>query len=227
MKPIAILSLALLAMPLGALLGYFLCRNPERVPLLEGLTAGTLGVIVVLHLVPHSIASLGWTAPLPIIAGFLLIVLAERGAHHHGSSPRAAGEVVWLCLLLHNFQDGVILALGSSNGADDGMLLIAVVAHRLPMAAVLFWMDFAAQRPRIAVVRLVVMSLTMMVGVLFADRFVAMMEPGPLAWLYALSTGAFIHMAGHDFLARLVLPRARIGILLGGAPLILTHFLGH
>ncbi|RKS73914.1 ZIP family zinc transporter [Motilibacter peucedani] len=142
-----------------ALGGVVALRNPDRLHLILGLTAGVLLGLVLFDLLPEvfsgDLAQFGGV-PVPMLTaagGFLALHVTERslaihsGHEHeydlHAHHDHTIGLVSAGALVTHSFLDGIGIGLGFQAGEAVGITVaVAVVAH-----------DFADGLNTVAIVR--------------------------------------------------------------------------
>jgi hypothetical protein len=163
-------------------------------------------VVVLVHLLPHAISRVGLVGLLPFAAALLIPLYFERWAHHrageHGGHGRAALEIGYAGLLLHQIGDGLGLgtfASGAHEGHDHMELALAIFAHTVPVAAVVTLAFIRASGPKSALLRAVGLALAGSAGVGLAggtpSSFLAAAEP----WVTAVVAGLLLHVITHDF----------------------------
>ncbi len=137
-----------IAAALGDLIGGAIVAIPQRIgdrtlKLLMALGAGNLLGVAVIELIPESIAELGDTAPVVILAGYLLIHFFEHvfaphlhfGEETHGDTVVDAHvqSTAILGLALHAFMDGVAISSAFLASPALGVIVFAaIMLHKLP-----------------------------------------------------------------------------------------------
>ncbi|MCB1042739.1 MAG: permease [Acidobacteria bacterium] len=207
MTSITILILAsLVALPVGGLFARLMSSHGWGIAALKGLMASFFGALLLVHLLPEAYERLG---PLSLVLaglGFLIMVAFERllpGSGHHatdGNSRFFTAEMLWIGLLLHQLTDGVGLALASSSLADDLPMALMVIAHRIPVAAIIMWLFLREKNERGAWVRLAAMGGATVVGALGASWLGLLLDSVVVNGAYALIAGSFVHLLIHDFI---------------------------
>lgn len=163
-------------------------------------------VVVVAHLLPHAISRVGLSALLPFAGALLIPLYFERWAHHrageHAHHGRAALEIGYAGLLLHQVGDGLGLgtfASGAHEGHDHLELAMAIFAHTVPVAAVVTLAFLRSMGSRSALVRAAGLAGAGVLGVALAggtpSSFLAVAEP----WVTAVVAGLLLHVITHDF----------------------------
>jgi len=136
------------AAALGDLIGGAVVAAPRRIgdrtlTLLMALGAGNLLGVSVIELIPESIHELGETAPVVILAGYLLIHFFEHvfaphlhfGEETHGTTIIDAhvSSTAILGLTLHAFMDGVAISSAFIASPALGVIVFAaIMLHKLP-----------------------------------------------------------------------------------------------
>jgi hypothetical protein len=213
-----------LFLSIGALLaGPFVYRAAVRaralvVALHVALIAAIFG-LVVLEILPECVAEAGWPALGVAALGLLGPVLAERGMQRAvaESARSAAGAnatvggaamslvvaVAVMALGLHAFTDGVALVAGHEHlehaGHDHGHglgLLAALVLHRLPEGATIYWL-LRSRGERAATLGLAAVAVATVAGFVFGDAALPALEGVGIALLQAFVGGVLMHVIIH------------------------------
>ena len=126
---------------------------------LLALGAGFILALVLLDLIPESIAGIGATAPLLILLGFSMMHFAEHtlvGHLHFGEevhpevmmSKIASYSAFW-GLFIHAFFDGVSISAGMQYDFPLGlMIFFAILLHKFPEGLTIASIMLAAEQPR-------------------------------------------------------------------------------
>ncbi|HEX8433784.1 permease, partial [Archangium sp.] len=152
---------------------------------LEGLVFVALGGMVLVHILPHSLALAGTGALGAAAAGLGLALALRRWL------PAAAGPVLAVAgMAAHAALEGRALSL---HGSDTGVLAaLAVVLHRLPLGLGLWWLVRPAVGALGALVLLVAVALAGAAGFGWGE---SVLGPGAVqgtALFQALVAGAFL-----------------------------------
>jgi len=204
---IPLLMLSMLALLVGSLAGILLRNQGWGIASLKGLMASFLGGLLLFHLLPEAYALLGSKSLLLMLAGFLFMVLPERlghpeghGGHGHGQQGRFfTAEMLWAGLIIHQVTDGIGLAL-AAKGNTDWHLALVVLAHRIPVAAVVIWLFYRDNRKKQAWLRVAGMAVATLVGALFYRGLEPLLSSTAINMFYAFIAGSFLHLLTHDFL---------------------------
>jgi len=173
------------------------------------------GVVVLTQLLPAAMAQVGlWALG---VFGVALVAPAgfERVARwrtaRRGPTAQPALDPSWIAvelgfvgLLCHKLADGMALGLfgglGPNGGIDVGVL-VAIVAHTVPITGVLVLAYADRYGSRHAVARAAGLAIATCIGVLIVGatpaRIMGLWEP----WILAVASGLLLHVIGHDWRA--------------------------
>ena len=197
-----LLMLSMVALLIGAGFGLLLKGRGWGLAALKGLVASFLGGLLLLHLLPEAYSRIGLWSVLLILAGFGFMILLEGRGHqkkdHQGRYYTA--EMVWAGLILHQVTDGIGLAVASEKMTADWHLALVVLAHRIPVAAVVLWLFRKEGRAAQGWIRIGCMGLATIGGALFADALIPLLSSTAINVFYAFIAGSFLHLMTHDFL---------------------------
>jgi hypothetical protein len=191
-------SIAILG--LAPLLGLMSRRSPRITASIDvAVGLGTVA-LVGLGVLPECIEIAGSPALLAAIAGLLLPSLFEHRLHAF-----TRGFTAWLAVLalgLHAMTDGLALAGAHAGHAHGHELELAVILHRLPFAAALWW--FLRPRGRsLALAALGLVAVSTLVGFGLGVTAVSMVgEHGAL--FQAFAGGMVMHVLLHRPVRRAV-----------------------
>ena len=208
-------GLPLLASIAALLAGPFVYRAAVRA---RGLVVGlhvvlvlAILALVVFEILPECVAEAGWPALGVAALGLLGPVLAERGMQRAavgGSAMSLVVAVAILALGLHAFTDGVALVAGHEHlgheelghgGHDHGHgigLLLALVLHRLPEGATIYWL-LRSRGEWAARVGLGAVAVATLAGFWVGDAALPALEGMGLALLQAFVGGVLLHVIVH------------------------------
>ncbi len=193
------LAIAVGSVALGAILGLFDGAGARAVGPSHTFALVAAITVAASSLLPAALGEIGLIA----IGAFLVGLIAPHAIAHafdHTRGSRAALELSFVGLLLHQLGDG--LALGAYVGpAHAGHshtdVLLAIAAHTVPVAAVVV-LTFREQRGRpAAIARAVLLALASVVGIALTELVphaaVEQAEP----WLAAVVAGLLVHVVSH------------------------------
>lgn len=161
--------------------------------------------VVVGSLLPHALSLGGPTVLVAAAAAFVAPWLIERLAHEdpeHDHSSTMGLELSYWGLMLHKLGDG--FAIGAFTGVghqghhhDD--VLTAIVAHSVPVTALITLAFTSAHGPRSGLLRAAGLAAAGTIGVLAAQW----LSPGGWVrgepWIEALVSGLLLHVVTHDW----------------------------
>lgn len=202
-----------LAAAFGDLIGGAIVATPRRISdrtlgLLMALGAGNLLGVSIIELIPKTIAQVGDTAPIFILAGYLLIHFFEHvlAPHLHFGEETHGNEIVnthvtstaLVGLGLHAFMDGV--AIGSAFIASPALGVIvfaAIMLHKLPEGFTIASVMKAAGTTRSwALTASAILAVATFIGVIASSTF------GTFApYALAIATGSVLYVGATDLMA--------------------------
>ncbi len=197
----SLILLSMAALLAGAGIGIVLKNAGPGVAALKGLTASFIGGLLALHILPETYERIGgWSLAL-ILAGFLCTMLPERLFPHTGQASGRffTAELAWVGLAFHQIADGVGLALASESGIGDWRLALVVLAHRIPVAAVVFWVFQRRGSLAQAWLRVLLMGVATVVGAVFSQSLLPFISSEAVNMAFAFVSGALLHLLAHDF----------------------------
>ena len=179
---------------------------------LLALAAGALLGTAFLHLLPEALLKgIPQQGFLVVLAGFLFFYIGEKLLHlHHAAqgvdehNPRALGILSLSADAVHNFVDGIILAVAFLVDIKLGLITAAAVAlHEIPQEiaefGVLLYAGFSKRRALfLNVLSAATVILGGVVGFLFQETLAAFI---PFVLLFA--AGSFLYIAASDFIPEL------------------------
>jgi uncharacterized membrane protein YraQ (UPF0718 family) len=196
--------LALLLISLAALIiGPLLCRaaGSMRASLaaLDGFVMVAVAGLVVVHIIPHSMAAAGPAAIVLALIGFLGPPFIERTLHRAARQAHAAALLLAIIgLIVHAFFDGVSLAVPDiDHGEGVSVLAMAVVVHRLPIAITIWWLLKPSNGATIAIVTLTALGLATIAGYSAGDSLGGHVEARWLGLFQSLIAGSLLHVIIH------------------------------
>lgn len=198
-----LIALSMVALVLGALLGILFKEQGWGLAALKGLMASFLGGLLVIHLLPQAYEKLGPMSLVWMLVGFLLMVVPEKLAshgHQDGDERFFTAEILWMGLVFHQITDGMALGVASEDLSNDFTLALMVIAHRIPVAAVVVWLFRRRHRSGHAWLRIGAMGVATVVGALFAQSLAPILDSVAVNIFYAIVAGSFLHLVTHDFL---------------------------
>ncbi len=229
-----LLAVSILALAIGPLLLHASGPRAAVLALFDGYVLVALVGIVVLHVLPTSIALGGGWGAAAAAVGLVGPAVLERRLEEGKAVPRVLLWPAIAGLAAHALLDGAALVAGSAHAEHEhvSMLAVAVLLHRLPFGLTIWWVLRPRLGARVGWAVLVAMSVATVAGYLAAGELTESAPRSVLAVFQALVAGSLLHVVvGHQ-------PRALVevtirgrwlataGAVLGGGTLIaLAH--GH
>lgn len=210
MEPEQALALVLAtgALALGPVLYGLLGRALWARSLLDGFVLGSVGGLVVLHVLPRVVEVAAVWAIAAFAVGVVLPFALHRAAFE--GTERWAVALGLAAVAGHAAMDGAGIARG------EEALSAAIVLHRVPASVLVWWLMKPRFGARAATFGLVLLGVATFVGFFGMAR--VDLPPLALATFEALVGGALLHVvAGHGNLAESRESRGRIAGALVGA----------
>lgn len=202
--------LSLLALGIGPLIGPVLQRFRGVAAALDGFIIVTVCGLVVLHVLPQSVALGGTGALLWAALGVAAPALLHRlDARQHSAAVRGSRTVVTTVVFVaaafaHALLDGTALVgVGGADGHDHGhlnegssfsVLAVAVLLHRIPYGLALWLVG----RERLGLPRtllvLAALAAGTIAGAVVGDHLVTTTTAGGFALVQAFAAGAILHV---------------------------------
>ena len=186
------LLLSLITLFAGPLMFQWLSRSHRIARALDRVIVAALIVLVAVLLLPEIVESLGWTAPLLVLAGYLLPGLLEKLIARAAETLHLLTLYVALAgLLLHAGLDGAGLA-GSALSGNAG-LASAIVLHRFGMGLMLWLIVQPVFGSRYAWLLLAAMAAATVLGHEFSERLLPLTGERFVAGIQGVIIGTIIH----------------------------------
>lgn len=210
--------IAVLAVGLGAALTLLSESSPRVLgPLRTFATVAALAVVGG-HLLPESLHELSGRGALAFVIALIAPValhwIGERRARHDhgtdGDGERLELEAGYAGLALHHVGDGLGVGVYATlpGGATAHLdVIVALVAHTVPLVAVLALAYVKKLGPRAALLRVAGLALASVVGVLLTSVVPLERVEAANAWVAAIASGLLLHVVTHDVASDL--PRTR------------------
>ena len=209
MQPVLAVILGLLALGVGPLLAPLLRRSHGLAAAVDGFIACTVTGLVLLHVVPQSVALAGPAAIALAALGFFVPALLHRldawqvPATVAGARRVIASVVVLAGAFVHALLDGVALAGDSLTGghgghdhADEGLTLLAlaVLLHRLPYSLAIWVVGRERVGTTQALLLLGALGAGTVVGALGGGMVLEGTSSQVLSLVQSFAAGAVLHV---------------------------------
>ncbi|NCO58635.1 MAG: hypothetical protein COW73_11075 [Nitrospirae bacterium CG18_big_fil_WC_8_21_14_2_50_70_55] len=208
MSPVAYQAALIFAIALAA--GWaplWIHWHGEGLRLVVSMAAGIFFGAAFLHMIPEATELVGHAVGAYLLAGFLLLYLAENFvlgggcAHGEGCDYHQLGLVSFFGLSIHSLVEGIALGTSSAVGGLGMVVFVAILGHKAPETFTLASLLLHGHYSRRRVVLLVAgISATVPVGVAIATLLQRQIPATAMGALVALSAGTFLHIATDDML---------------------------
>ncbi len=187
--------------------------------LMLGFSAGILGGLATIDILPESFAAAAGTlppqaVPIGVGAGFFVLLLVERhlmraaeGGHAHFENGRPIqpfGTLAVSALTLHGVVDGFVIPLGFELGDSVGtVIVLAVALHQIPDSFAALAVGLASRSdPRRVLAFVLATAIDTPLGIALGVVFLGV----GAAWLpigLAFSAGTFLFVSAADLIPEL------------------------
>ncbi len=200
---IYLLAASLLTLAAGPLLYQTARAARFASPLLAGLDGFVFVAItglVLLHVLPESVALGGWTAVVACLVGLIAPTLLEHRLHGRARQVHAVALLLGLAALaLHAFRDGLVLGGGHQDGDGHAhrMLPMAVILHRLPEGLMVWFLVRPLYGLPKALATLLMIAVSTLAGFSLSEAVAAGIEHQGRGLFQALVGGSLLHVVMH------------------------------
>jgi len=175
-----------------------------------GILLGAAFFFMIPEAAPLLKENLGW----PVLAGFLTIFVLERfvlvhpnptGAQEHGHIHHIhVGMVAYVGISFHSLLDGLAITSSYQRPELSGVVLLAVIFHKMPDAFALSVLMILDRWKRSAVaIWMAFFALTTPIGAILTSFFLKQANSSVVAGAVALSAGTFLAVATSDILPQI------------------------
>ncbi len=183
---------SILALALGPLMYQLAGRGHAMLSILDGFVFAAIGGLVLLSVLPETMAHGGWATVVFIALGFAGPALAERLFHRVAKHAHVGALALGLLgLTLHALFDGATLAGDSVGGAK---LPTAVVVHRFPVGLAIWWLLRPHFGRLIATLVLALVAAATATGYGVGPPVAAGLSNQSIAWFQAFVAGSLLHV---------------------------------
>ncbi len=183
---------------------------------------GILLGVAFFHMIPNVAPVLGQSLGLPLVGGFSVIAVLEHFliVHPHPEHPAEHGQkrhvhvgaAVAVGISFHSMLDGLAVASSYGQAQLGSVVLVAVIAHKIPEAfalTTLLLLDHWS--PAATLIWLLAYSVTTPVGATLTFDFLQHASFFSVAAAVAFSAGTFLAIAASDILPRIQIERSYTG----------------
>lgn len=224
------LATAVVAVSLGAIGALVAHRRLWALAPVRAFAVIAVAGSVALHLLPETISAAGWSVLVACALGFVapplisrVVAVAAAGARHR----RLAIELGYAGVLLHQVGDGLGLGAMTRDGHVVWAFLIGVVAHSVPLVAMITLTFAELGGARATGWRVLGLLAATVVGIALTGNE-QLLPHAASSWINAAVAGLLFHILLHDADDREVPPATRpleaLGVAIGAIlPLVADH----
>lgn len=200
-----LLLLSLLPLVFAPVLAAWARRSAATFVALDAFVAVTIAGVAVSHILPEAFHHAGPWALVVALVGFLVPIGLHVGMHRlEAKAMPLLVAAVLAGLAVHAIGDGVALVHGDhddhghAHAAQDALLPVAVLLHRVPVALAIWWFARPVLGLATAVGFLVAIGAATLAGYLAADQWLAVLAAPQVALVHAFVIGMLFHvLLGH------------------------------
>lgn len=164
--------------------------------LFDGFIFVVIGGLVLFHILPESIEQVGLWSLLFVLIGLIGPSLAEHLFHKAAALTHKSTLILGVSgLVLHSLTDGT--ALIEDPDFDQLTLIIAVIAHRLPVGLTVWWLLRPHFGKSIALIVLGLMSIGTVIGSIMSEQLLPQISPSVVALIESFIAGSVLHVVFH------------------------------
>ncbi|MFQ5811565.1 MAG: ZIP family metal transporter, partial [Armatimonadota bacterium] len=171
--------------------------------------AGVLLGAAFVHMIPQAGEIAGPSTSSLALMGMLVLLLIEKFVMVHACPGDACdyhtiGLTAFVGLSLHSILEGVAIASSATMPALGPVVVVAIIAHKVPASLSLSGLLLAAGYRRGQILGLLALfSLMVPVGAIGAYSIIGSVSEYVVSALIAVSAGTFIYIAASDLLPEL------------------------
>jgi len=191
-----ILLASIVALLIGPILFNLTRTNTKMLDLFDGFIFVVIGGLVIFHILPESIESAGLWSIGFVLLGLMGPSIAESLFHKAAALTHKSTLALGVFgLVLHSLTDGT--ALIESPDFDQLTLIIAVIAHRLPVGLTIWWLLRPHFGKGIALGVLGLMAGGTVLGAHFGDQWLPSLSETAIALVESFIAGSVLHVVFH------------------------------
>lgn len=193
-----LLAMSLLVLAAGPLLYQAARFAGSALAALDGFVFVAIGGLILLHVIPESVALGGWIAVLAALVGLVAPTLLEHRLHGRARQVHAVALLMGLVALgLHAFMDGLVLGGGHGEDHVHRMLPMAVVLHRLPEGLMVWFLVRPLYGLGLGLATLGLIGVSTLAGFSLSDSMALGIEHQGRGLFQALVAGSLLHVVMH------------------------------
>ncbi len=191
-----ILFISIVALLIGPMLFNFTSKNTKMLDLFDGFIFVVIGGLVLFHILPESIEVVGLWSIAFVLLGLMGPSIAESLFHKAAALTHKSTLALGVSgLVLHSITDGT--ALIESPDFDQLTLIIAVIAHRLPVGLTIWWLLRPHFGKAVAISVLVLMAIGTAMGSYFGSQWLPGLSESTIALIESFIAGSVLHVVFH------------------------------
>jgi len=190
------LFISIAALLIGPLLFNFTRKNTKMLDLFDGFIFVVIGGLVLFHILPEAIETVGLWSIAFVLLGLMGPSIAESLFHKAAALTHKTTLILGVFgLVLHSITDGT--ALIESPDFDQLTLIIAVIAHRLPVGLTIWWLLRPHFGTGVALAVLMLMAAGTVVGSHFGGLWLPELSEHTIALIESFIAGSVLHVVFH------------------------------
>ncbi|MGB1299511.1 MAG: permease [Psychrobium sp.] len=191
-----ILLLSILALFIGPLLFNYTSKNNKMLDLFDGFIFVVIGGLVIFHILPESIETVGLWSILFVGLGLIGPSLAEQLFHKAAAITHKSTLILGVTgLVIHSLTDGA--AIVDDPNFDQLTLIIAVIAHRLPVGLTVWWLLRPHFGKGVALAVLGLMAVGTGLGSMVGEQVLPQLNQQTIALIESFIAGSVLHVVFH------------------------------
>lgn len=173
--------------------------------------SGVLLGTAFLHMLPESAESIGGSAGLAILGGFMLLLLVEKFVMVHpceemGCDFHHLGLTAYIGISVHSLIDGLALGAAFTDPRLSIIVFLAMLIHKIPCAFSLGSLLMLGHYSRRRIVTLILIYAMMTpIGTVLTWMMARELPQTMVGWALGFSAGTFLFIATSDLLPQLKL----------------------
>ena len=171
---------------------------------LDGFVYATIIGLVLIYILPHSIALGGWIAVIAALTGLLAPTILEHRLHDRARQVHILALILGLvAIALHAFADGLALTTvaaseTAAHGGGGHMLPMAVLVHRLPIGLTVWFLLRPLYGIGAALGTLLLIAVATALGFASGDALAPVLHSGNGFGVFqAFVAGSLLHVVLH------------------------------
>ena len=191
-----ILLLSIAALLIGPLLFNYTSKNNNMLDLFDGFIFVVIGGLVIFHILPESIETVGLWSLLFVSIGLIGPSLAEHLFHKAAALTHKTTLILGVFgLVIHSLTDGA--ALVDDPSFDQLTLIIAVIAHRMPVGLTVWWLLRPHFGKGVALIVLSLMAIGTAAGSVMGEQLLPQLNVQTIALIESFIAGSVLHVVFH------------------------------